>query len=258
MSDGVRAEASRTRRQQILAAGLRCFLEHGVGATTVDDIRQRCGASVGSFYHHFANKVEVAAALYLETLEGYQRAFLRELRSHERAQRGIEGTVRHHLRWVGSQPALASFLTHCREPEVTVASEAQAQELNRVFFGEVLGWLQRHAERGHVRHLPPNVYYALWMGPADEFTRLWLEGRQNRARLVEAESILPPAAWDALRAASKVTRRGGSPGPPQRHELQPKVAHHRASPSDSAERTRERGRSRPKTRSTQRRAAETI
>lgn len=223
MGEGVRAEASRARRQQILAAGLSCFLEHGVGAATVDHIRERCGASVGSFYHHFASKVEVAAALYLETLEAYQHAFLSELRGHERAQSGIEGTVRHHLRWVGSQPTLASFLTHCREPEVAAASEAQAQGLNGVFFGEVLGWLQRHAERGDIRLLPPNFYYALWMGPAGEFTRLWLAGRQNRARLAEAELILPAAAWDALRAPSKVTHRV-VPGPPRRHGLQPKVA----------------------------------
>jgi len=208
MSVGVRAEASRVRRQQILAAGLSCFLERGVGATTVDDIRRRCGASVGSFYHHFAGKVEVAAALYLETLAAYQHAFLSELRPHQHAQSGIEGAVRYHLLWVGDQPTLASYLTHCREPEVAAASEAHAQKLNRLFFSEALGWLQRHAERGDLRPLPPNLYYALWMGPAGEFTRLWLAGRQQRAPLADAAMTLAPAAWEALRAPLQVARRG--------------------------------------------------
>jgi len=198
MIEGVRAEASRARRRLILEAGLDCFLERGVGGTTVDYIRERCGASVGSFYHHFTSKVEVAAALYLETLDSYQRAFCEELRRHTTAQKGIEGTVRHHLRWVGQQPKLASYLSHCREPEVAAASEARAQELNGAFFADVLGWLQGNAELGEVTHLPAALYYALWMGPADEFTRLWLAGGQSRAHLADAEEVLPSAAWQAL------------------------------------------------------------
>src|SRR5215470_7416682 len=101
MAAGVRAQATRARREQILQAGLECFLDRGVGGTTVDEIRDRCRASVGSFYHHFQSKVEVAAALYLETLAAYQRAFASELLTHTRAQSGIEGAVRYHLRWVG-------------------------------------------------------------------------------------------------------------------------------------------------------------
>lgn len=207
MGEGPRARAAMARRQSILRAALDCFLEKGVGATTVDDLRERCGASVGSFYHHFANKVEVAAVLYLETLESYQRAFLSELRTHEGARSGIEAAVRHHLRWVGQHSRLASYLTHCREPEVAEASEARAQELNGAFFAEVLGWLHRHAELGEIRQLSPDLYYALWMGPADEFTRLWLFSAQNPERLVEAETVLPPAAWEALRAPSSAGAR---------------------------------------------------
>ena len=198
--EGVRAEASRARRQLILAAGLDCFLERGVGATNVDHIRERAGASVGSFYHHFDSKVAVAAALYLETLESYQRAFVDELRIHAQAQAGIERTVHHHLRWVGQQPKLASYLIHCREPEVAAQSEAQAQELNRAFFDAVLGWFRHHAQRGAVRQLPANLYYSLWMGPAEVFTRLWLARGREPASLEEAQATLPRAAWEVLRA----------------------------------------------------------
>jgi AcrR family transcriptional regulator len=199
MPVGVRAEASRARRSQILRAGLECFLERGVGGTTVDHILERTGASVGSFYHHFASKVEVAAALYLETLESFQRGFLGELLEHPRAQGGIEATVRHFLRWVGERPDLASYLMHCREPEVSEASERRAQELNGLFFAEALAWLERHARRGEVRSLPRAFYYALWMGPADEFARLWLASGRDPALLREAEALLPAAAWEALR-----------------------------------------------------------
>ena len=79
MEAGVRARASHTRQQTILKAALHLFLERGFGATTLDQILERSKASVGSFYHHFQSKVDVAAALYLETLEYYQNEFLNEL-----------------------------------------------------------------------------------------------------------------------------------------------------------------------------------
>jgi AcrR family transcriptional regulator len=199
---GIRARASRARRQTIRDAALQLFLEKGLGATTLEQILERSGASVGSFYHHFQSKVEVAAALYLETLESYQAAFLGELRAHPGARAGIEGVVRHHLKWTGRYPELATYLTHCREPEVAQASEASAQELNRAFFAQTGAWLIKHVQDGKVRRLSPALYYALWMGPSDEFTRLWLLGpRPREARqLAQAETILASAAWENLKA----------------------------------------------------------
>lgn len=199
MSGGIRAQASQARQQAILDAALDLFLEKGVGATRLDEILARCGASVGSFYHHFNNKVDVAAALYLETTGSYQREFLKELRRHRDARGGIEAVVRHHVRWVGRSPKLATYLTHCREPEVAEVSEARAQELNAAFFAEVGAWLGRQVEEKRVRYLSPNLYYALWMGPANEFTRLWLASRRDSKDLARAEDVLARAAWETLR-----------------------------------------------------------
>ncbi len=202
MPRAARTGAAPSRREQILEAGLECFLARGVGGTTVDHVRALAGASVGSFYHHFAGKVEVAAALYLETLEGYQRAFVKELLAHAGARQGIEATVGHHLRWVGRHPQLASYLTHCREPEVVAASETPAQRLNQDFSSSIQGWLRPRVKAGEVRRLPPDLYYALWMGPAELFTRLWLASGRSRARLSEAQETLPASTWEALRARS--------------------------------------------------------
>jgi AcrR family transcriptional regulator len=208
MSVGVRATASRARRDKILEAALNLFLEKGLGATTGGDIIERSGASVGSFYHHFGGKADVAAALYLETLELYEQRFLAELRKHERARDGIEGAVRQHLRWTERNPKQASYLIHCREPEVAELSEDRAQQLNRIFFDEVLKWLGRRADKGEIRKLPPDVYYALWMGPANEFTRLWLlASNRDPQRITRAEALLASAAWEALRADTKLDAR---------------------------------------------------
>jgi AcrR family transcriptional regulator len=205
MEDGVRARASRARQQTILQAALKLFLEKGFGATTLDQILQLSQTSVGSFYHHFQSKVEVAAALYLETLETYQAAFLNELRQHDAARPGIEGTVRHHLRWTARNPEKAEYLTHCREPEVAEASEDRAQELNSAFFAQTGPWLEAQVQQGKIRRLALPLNHAVWMGPSIEFTRLWLLGRQPRdvKHLAKAEDLLAATAWENMKARTR-------------------------------------------------------
>jgi AcrR family transcriptional regulator len=198
MSSGVRATAS--RREAILDAALGCFLLNSVAGTTIDDVRMQSGASIGSIYHHFGSKERLAAELYLETLEEYHDSFLAALRSSRRARAGTEGAVRHHLRWVAARPDRASYLFHCREPEVTAASDAAANNLNTRFYTEAARWLANQVERGQIRALPPELYHALWMGPSLEYARQWLAGRRRRTDLARAETPLAQEAWNALRA----------------------------------------------------------
>jgi AcrR family transcriptional regulator len=180
------------RRQEILDAALRSFNEKGVAATTVDDVRRLSGASVGSLYHHFGGKDELAEQLYVEILRDYQRGFLAVLARERDAEHGIKGLVRHHLRWVRRNPDRARYLLRGRPP----GSDA-VRELNRELFQATAAWLEPHVEAGRVRHLPLDLTYAIMAGPAQEFSRHWLEGRM-RSPAREAERELADAAWRAL------------------------------------------------------------
>jgi AcrR family transcriptional regulator len=181
-----------TRREEILDAALGSFNEKGVTATTVDDVRQRSGASVGSIYHHFGGKDELAQELYVEILRDYQRGFLAVLRRERDAERGIKGLVRHHLRWVRANPERACYLLRGRPRE----SEA-LRAVNRELFRATAAWLEPHVEAGRVRRLPLDLTYAILAGPAQEFSRHWLEGRM-RTPARDAERALADAAWRAL------------------------------------------------------------
>jgi AcrR family transcriptional regulator len=180
------------RRQEILDAALRSFNEKGVAATTVDDVRRLSGASVGSLYHHFGGKDELAEELYLEILRDYQRGFLAVLGRERDAERGIKGIVRHHLRWVRRNPERARYLLRGRPP----GSDA-VRDLNRELFRATAAWLEPHVEAGRVRRLPLDLTYAIMAGPAQEYSRHWLEGRM-RSPAREAERELAEAAWRAL------------------------------------------------------------
>src|SRR5690348_10624959 len=88
-----RKAASARRRTAILAAALACFQAKGVRATTIDDVHRQAGVSVGSIYHHFASKEQLARTVYVEGLRAYQSALLQDLARYRTARAGIEGII---------------------------------------------------------------------------------------------------------------------------------------------------------------------
>jgi AcrR family transcriptional regulator len=184
------------RRQAILDAALRSFTEKGVAAATVEDVRRLSGASVGSIYHHFGDKEGIAAALYVEALRDYQQGYLEIVRRAPDAGGGVRALVRHHLRWVAAHPDLARFLLAGAPP----GAAERLEPLNRELFAATAAWVDTEVEAGRMRRLPRDVLYTVLIGPAQEYSRLWLAGR-TRTSMTSAERALAQAAWDALRNA---------------------------------------------------------
>jgi AcrR family transcriptional regulator len=187
------------RRDRILQAALESFTERGFAATTVEEIRRRSGASVGSIYHHFGGKEGIAAELYVEGLRGYQEGFLRAVEGSDGAEAGVRALVRHHLRWVERNPQLAHFLMNRRETELREATESRVRDLNRAFFPRVTAWVERGVSEGVLRPLSADLREPVLLGPCQEFSRLWLAGA-TRISLRRAEGELADATWNAMRA----------------------------------------------------------
>lgn len=211
MSPKGRIRASEARRRKILDVALDLFLDAGVGDCRIEDLLGRSGASAGSFYHHFGGKPGLAAALYLEILEDFQRDFLGELFKHRSTRAGIRAMVGHHLRWVATNPNRAAYLFQCLEPEVAVVCRDRENELTTGFLGQCLTWLNERAAEGHLRKLSPLEYWALWMGPTLELARSWLMNVRQKWNWMSAEQLRPElllgvernlseAAWQTLRA----------------------------------------------------------
>jgi AcrR family transcriptional regulator len=192
-------EAAASRRDEILSAALRCFSAAGYERTTIEDIRAASGASVGSIYHHFGGKEQIAAALYAQALADYQRGFLALLRAGS-TERTIKAIVRHHLRWVDANPELATFLLAPRPAELRLASEASVRELNRSAFADLEEW--RRARAADLQPLSFDAFYAVVIGPAQEAARHRLGGR-TKTPLRRLERELGDAAWRAIRGGSK-------------------------------------------------------
>lgn len=182
-------------RDRVLAAALTCFARAGVQATTIDDIRRGSGASIGAIYHHFADKQELAAAVYVNGMDRYQRAFLAALSEHRDAEAGIRAIVAFHLRWCAGNRELARYLLIQREAAGAV--DAELAERNRAFFAAVRRWWEPHAHYGALRDLDLDLVHALWLGPSQEYCRHWLAGRARRVPSAAARE-LADAAWRNL------------------------------------------------------------
>lgn len=94
-------ERGQRRVDQILDAAEQVFVEHGVGAATMQMIADRAGASMGSLYHFFPNKdgvVEALGARYADAVrDANQKAMpleLVHLPAEELFQRVLQAQVK--------------------------------------------------------------------------------------------------------------------------------------------------------------------
>ncbi len=179
-------------RDRLLTAALGRFGEDGTVAVSLDDVRQEAGVSVGALYHHFADKAALVDALYAQVAARFQAGFVEVLRASPSAEDGVRRGVRYYLRWVQEHRSETAILLGAR------AESGELDELNRRFFGEVMAWWRPHEHYGAVKTLPLELIHALWLGPAQEYTRHWFAGHTNRSP-TDAASVLEQAAWDALK-----------------------------------------------------------
>lgn len=179
-------------RARLLEAALVRFAADPPVAVTLEDIRRAAGVSVGALYHHFEDKTALVDALYLELTRRVQEMFLAELHAHASAEDAVKAIVRLYLRWVSDNRAAAGLLLGHRPDQLAL------RDLNRPFFGEVRSWWETHVHYGALRPLPLDVMIALWIGPAQEYTRHWLAGQVKRVPRTVAKA-LAEAAWSALK-----------------------------------------------------------
>jgi len=191
------AGATTGRRRQILQAALACFEALGYEASTIEDIRRRSRASIGSIYHHFGGKAGIASALYAEGLADYQAGLLARMRRARGARTLIKAVVRHHIDWAEANPAWARYLMETRRLEAVAAIEVRLREINQAFVREAITLIRPHMDRGEITPLPLEILLPLVFGPPQEFLRLWFTGRTELG-LRQARELLAEAAWKSV------------------------------------------------------------
>lgn len=165
-------------REAILRAGFEIIDREGFEASTVAAICKAARVSNGSFFHFFATKNALAAELFLTALRHYHSAMANALAEDSNGVEGVTALVETHLEWVVREHFAARFIFERSRAEwMAHIREAQHAE-NASFASAIEHWRSPRIAEGVLHDLPPGVFLAQLIGPAQIICRAWLSGRE--------------------------------------------------------------------------------
>lgn len=188
------------KRDRIMEAALRLFVERGYFLTTVPDLAAGAGVSVGTIYNYFANKEDLAARLFVEHMGQFRLEVLAALHAADRLEARIKTAVRVILGFIERRPDVARFLFFRRHDEFVAADNPQLRSVSRDELNRHMHEFLREGMRaGTLRKIPMQAAIATLMGIPLRYGQLWLEGAYRARPMLMAEH-LAQSAWLALRA----------------------------------------------------------
>ena len=196
------AEVNRfTPRQRVLAAALKLFVEQGYFNTNVPDLSRVSKCSVGSIYHSFTNKEEVASALYQEGIAEFRRALETSRADSEDIEEFIKSMVRSLLRFSEVNYQLSKYFWLCRHSEFMSGVIKQPTMVGFDKFGRTLTRaVKKGIRQGKIRPLKANVMWSILFGIPLAYVRDWLDDLNSTPPSAVADE-LADACWRALRMA---------------------------------------------------------
>jgi AcrR family transcriptional regulator len=199
----IRHKQTSRRRRDILDASLRCFLRHGIEATTIEHIREASGASSGSIYHHFGSKQTLAVELYVEGLEELRSLFLEAMAKHKSLRTGVRAILRSYFDWIDKNRDWALYLLRVATADLSADQAVAIDEINRLTREDLAGWLRPFRERGEIVAMPDELYATIVFGMSTHFVRHWLVGRL-KLDLATASKHLSDVVFAGLTGAGSV------------------------------------------------------
>jgi len=188
---------TKEKQHQIIDAALLCFTELGFNETSIQDICKRAGASIGSIYHHFKSKEQLAAAIYMDGIVEYQEGLIVSMEQEENVHDGISAIIRFHLNWVADNFNRSRFLFQRRHDDFMKFIEDELTILNANFAQRFASWFKKNVADDKIGKIPPDILSALILGPCLEYTRLYLNGSSSTT-VNEAEKRLIKATLKSL------------------------------------------------------------
>lgn len=150
------------RREQILSAARRCFIENGYHPTRMDDIAKAAGLSKGGVYFHFKSKQDVFDSLVDEEF-AQSMAFLRGVNAGDRPiGEKMQGIGQHFLDYFAQAPDAPRFFVvmgemALRDPQVT----KKLVEMQTAFIAEVTKLVEQGIKEGIFRDVDPPAVAAM-------------------------------------------------------------------------------------------------
>ncbi len=192
--------SSFTPRQRILAAALKLFVEQGYFNTNVPDLSRVSKCSVGSIYHTFKNKEEVATALYDEGIRAFRKALEESINPKDDVSDQVRTVVRSFLGFSEMNHQLSKYIWLCRHNEFMSGIIKHPTMVGFDRLGRTLTKTFKQGIRdGKIRKLRANLLWSAVFGIPLAYVRDWLDG-YNSVPPSKVADELSDACWRAVKA----------------------------------------------------------
>jgi AcrR family transcriptional regulator len=185
-------------RERILQASLELFVEQGYFNTNVPDISRLSRCSVGSIYHHFLNKEEIAGQLFRTGIQQFRDALSNVVDPEAPLEKNIRAIVIAFLSFAESNYLLSQYLWLARHNEFL---SAKVRHPTVVGFDELGRRLTKAIKngirKGEIPLVKAEVFWSIVFGIPLSFMRDWLDGYTSSSPTAAAP-VLADACWAAL------------------------------------------------------------
>ena len=192
--------ASFTTRERILGAALKLFVEQGYFNTNVPDLSRESKCSVGSIYHNFKNKEEVATALYEEGMLAFRKALETSITTSDNPEEVIKSIVASFLEFSEVNHQLSKYIWLSRHNEFMTGIIKHPTRVGYDKLGRTLTKAIKNGIRnGQIRDINANIVWSVIFGIPLAYVRDWLDGFNTRPPS-EVSEELSDACWRSIAA----------------------------------------------------------
>lgn len=189
-------------RERILQASLELFVEQGYFNTNVPDISKRSRCSVGSIYHHFLNKEEIAAKLYEDSIQRFRQALADVIEVQSDLATNIRRIVIAFLEFSEANHLISRYLWLARHSEFLTDETGRPTLVGFDQLGRRLTKVVKNGMRsGEIPALKAEIFWSIVFGLPLSFVRDWLDGYTSQTPGAAAPAIAN-ACWAALRGVA--------------------------------------------------------
>lgn len=192
-------EVKKGPRERVLEASLELFVDKGYFNTNVPDISKKSKCSVGSIYHHFLNKEEIAGMLYEDGIKQFRLALSNSIQSTNSVEDAVSKIVPAFLGFAEGHRMLSQYLWLARHNEFLSSNVRRPTVVGFDTLGRQLTKIIKNGGRNkEIGKVEAEIFWSIVFGIPLSYVRDWLDG-YTKFTPTQVSSRLSAACWAALK-----------------------------------------------------------
>ncbi|HAA90473.1 MAG: Transcriptional regulator, TetR family [Thermoanaerobacterales bacterium 50_218] len=191
-----KGESNSQLKQRIITAAQKLFVKKDYHNTTIHDIVEEAGVSIGALYHYFASKEELARHIHHSAVHEFLSRYEREVRSQPTTKKKIQAFTSLMFQWAEDDPVMVEYLLYGRPKEILEKSFSICSEEGLQAVMEIV---QEGIQKGEICPIEPFAAAALISGTIIRMIELRLIGIVSYP-LSQISNQIAESIWRAINA----------------------------------------------------------